>query len=512
MSARPADGGRRPGWPLRHLALAVLALLAWAGAAGAAPPRVTVFGDSVQASFLFSPRAVDHLRRGIDLQLQASTCRKLTSPGCLGGSPESVLTVASALGRRLGDVVVVNVGYNDSAGAYDIETILRVLTRARVKAVIWVTLREADSGYVATNALIRRTLARRRGPRAPIIRIADWNAASAGRPWFVSDGIHLNTTGAQGLAELLRGAVVSTLADLGVSVPGAPAVLATDRFPVGPGATAIAGDGGALWVRRGGSLVEIDPATGAPRAGVAQLTRGEVLTSDGRQAWVMDADAQTATRAERRVLGIGFPPVEGVGTSRLLARSGARLWTLRRCPPGDVTCTSPDALLRVTPTAQSVEDVGAIPGQPGAMAADATALWVLTTDPASGRPVLERRNPDTGRLARATTLPPAAAGGSVVAGRGAAWVRTRAGELLRVRRTGRATRVMRAVRAVAAQGDQLWVLRDGGRAFMNLHPVTGRVRGQARPGGRLSGRITLTAGHVWILSASGREVLRLRRR
>jgi len=111
-----------------------------------------------------------------------------------------------------------------------------------------------------------------------------------------------------------------------------------------------------------------------------------------------------------------------------------------------------------------------------------------------------------------TALPPAAAGGTVVAGRGVAWVRTRAGELLRVRRTGRAARVMDAARAVAAQGDQLWVLRDGGRAFVNLHPVTGRVRGQARSARRLSGRITFTAGHVWILGASGREVLRLRRR
>jgi len=311
VSPRSPSGGRPIGRPLRHLLLAVLALLAWTGAAAAAPPRVTVFGDSVQASFLFSPRAVEHLRRGIDLQLQASTCRKLTSPGCLGGSPESVLTVASALGPRLGDVVVVNVGYNDFASAYDIETILRVLTRARVKAVIWVTLREADSGYVATNALIRRAAARRRGPRAPIIRLADWNAASAGRPWFVSDGIHLNTTGAQGLAELLRTTVVRTLADLGIPVPGAPAALAAERFTVGPGATALAGDDDALWVLRGARLVEIDPATGAPRAGGADLGRGEALTSDGRQAWVMDADAQTAARAERRVHGIGFPPVEG---------------------------------------------------------------------------------------------------------------------------------------------------------------------------------------------------------
>ena len=36
------------------------------------------------------------------------------------------------------------------------------------------------------------------------MRIADWNAVSAGRPWFASDGLHLNAKGAMALAGLLR--------------------------------------------------------------------------------------------------------------------------------------------------------------------------------------------------------------------------------------------------------------------------------------------------------------------
>jgi hypothetical protein len=36
----------------------------------------------------------------------------------------------------------------------------------------------------------------------------DWNAYSAGRPWFASDGLHLNSEGADGLASLLHAYVV----------------------------------------------------------------------------------------------------------------------------------------------------------------------------------------------------------------------------------------------------------------------------------------------------------------
>ena len=34
--------------------------------------------------------------------------------------------------------------------------------------------------------------------------VADWNAYSAGKPWFGSDGLHLTTAGATALATFLR--------------------------------------------------------------------------------------------------------------------------------------------------------------------------------------------------------------------------------------------------------------------------------------------------------------------
>ena len=38
----------------------------------------------------------------------------------------------------------------------------------------------------------------------PQLLVADWNAFSAGKPWFGSDGLHLSATGATQLASFLR--------------------------------------------------------------------------------------------------------------------------------------------------------------------------------------------------------------------------------------------------------------------------------------------------------------------
>ena len=57
--------------------------------------------------------------------------------------------------------------------------------------VVWVTLKETSPIYRATNAEIRAAAA-----QWPQLVLADWNAWSAGKPWFGRDGLHLNATGA----------------------------------------------------------------------------------------------------------------------------------------------------------------------------------------------------------------------------------------------------------------------------------------------------------------------------
>jgi hypothetical protein len=84
---------------------------------------------------------------------------------------------------------------------------MRALRKAKVEHVVWVTLREQRSVYVSINGRIRQAAGRWKG-----FAVADWNAASRGKRWFGSDGLHLNSAGATGLARLLRPQVVQAVA------------------------------------------------------------------------------------------------------------------------------------------------------------------------------------------------------------------------------------------------------------------------------------------------------------
>ena len=176
--------------------------------AAAKPPRVTVIGDSVQASFGYVPKAVRRLGKGLALRMDAKVCRRLVAPSCpyQGVTPATALQVAKSLGERAGRVAVVNVGYNDDPRGYDVGAVMRRLRADGVEKVVWVTMRETRSIYATTNEEIRAA-----AKRWPAMRIADWNAVSAGRPWFADDGLHLNTKGALALSGLLRVNVLAAL-------------------------------------------------------------------------------------------------------------------------------------------------------------------------------------------------------------------------------------------------------------------------------------------------------------
>jgi hypothetical protein len=461
---------------------------------------VTVFGDSVQASFGFAPQAVRYLGRGLRLRMAADVCRRLASPGCLGGSPPSALDVARSLGPGLGEAVVVNVGYNDDARAYDVPAMLAAFRSAGVRAVVWVTLREQRSYYRPINARIRAA-ARAGGPGGMVVRVADWNAYSAGRPWFASDGLHLNVAGAMGLATLLRERLLAAMGEGGVSLPGRPVA---SVVPLGVRAARIAGDGGVLWVQgRTGGLTAVDDDRGRRLPGRGTLAAGEALLSDGRSAWLRDA-AGTLTRPAADAHGFRGAAVAGVGASP--ARAGAVLWSVAPCAAGPA-CPQ-GRVLRGTGPDGTVRDVALPPGAVRAAAADRRALWLLVAR--GGGALLERRDPATGALVRRTRLPARAARGALAAGRGAAWVLPRDGRLLRVTGAGRVRTVRAGVRAVAAAGTEAWAVTAGGRRILRLD-LAGRVRAQATSPVRLSGRMALTRGHVWVLARAGRQAVRVPR-
>jgi len=199
------------------LAVAVAALACVAVASGQptapAKTRVTVIGDSITASFNYVVSAKRYLGKGLDLRSDALVCRRLVAASCSfqGATPPTVLQVVGAQGHALGPVVVVNVGYNDWAAVYDVDRVMKALKAAGVNHVIWVTLRESGSNasiYAESNARIR-SADRRWGNR---LVVADWNTYSRGKPWFREDGLHLTTSGALGLARLLRPLVLANAA------------------------------------------------------------------------------------------------------------------------------------------------------------------------------------------------------------------------------------------------------------------------------------------------------------
>jgi hypothetical protein len=192
--------------------LAALVCLVSAGSAAAAtaaptgkkaPIRVTFVGDSVAASISYVTTARAQLKKGLAVRLDLRVCRRLVQPSCSyqGSTPTTALQAVQALGRTLGRVLIVKVGYNESAQGYreGIDRVMRAALAQGASGVVWVTLKETSDIYHWTNVAIKAA-----ANRWPQLVVADWNAYSAGKPWFGSDGLHMSATGATELARFLR--------------------------------------------------------------------------------------------------------------------------------------------------------------------------------------------------------------------------------------------------------------------------------------------------------------------
>lgn len=167
------------------------------------PVPTTFVGDSVAASIGYTPEAQATLSRGLRVRLDLRVCRRLVTVGCpyQGSTPPNALQAVQSVGRSLGDVLIVYVGYNESPSGYGkgIDRIMRAALRQGARGVVWVTLREQRDIYRETNVAIRTA-----AKRWPQLQVADWNAFSRGKPWFSSDGLHMGAAGAKGLVEFLR--------------------------------------------------------------------------------------------------------------------------------------------------------------------------------------------------------------------------------------------------------------------------------------------------------------------
>jgi len=200
----------------------VLGCLALAARATAAPAaaraaRATFVGDSVPASITYVPAAQAELERGLSVRLDLAVCRRLVQPSCTfqGAAPATALHAVQTYGRSLGRALVVDVGYNDDPRGYGqgIDRVMRAALADGATNVVWLTLREAGPYtrvYHATNLQIVKA-----AKRWPQLLVADWNAYSAGKPWFRADGLHPSVGGATRLAAYIRSFLVRSPAKTG---------------------------------------------------------------------------------------------------------------------------------------------------------------------------------------------------------------------------------------------------------------------------------------------------------
>ena len=135
-----------------------------------------------------------------------------SNAGVGGGNPPSALESIRTLGRELGPLAVIDVGYNDPPDEYasGIDSVMQALVDAHVKRVIWVTLAEHEDVWAENNAIIHAA-----ATRWPQLVVADWAPLAAAHPDWFADSAHLNADGADGFAHFLRPILLAAIMSAG---------------------------------------------------------------------------------------------------------------------------------------------------------------------------------------------------------------------------------------------------------------------------------------------------------
>jgi hypothetical protein len=223
----------------------VVVLTVLAGSADeavAAPPQVTVIGDSVLTAVEWNPQPLAILQQGLDMRLEIGVCRTLTGESCPfdGARVPTLVDLANSQGAELGKVVLVEVGYNDDHDTFaqSVEQSIDALLHAGVQRILWANLRGFEQKWLDMNAVLDAA-----ARRHPELTVVDWHGYALPHwSWFQSDSVHLVYSGAIAMATLFRRAidqvvdpvVISTAALPVARVGRAYAARFTARGGVGP--------------------------------------------------------------------------------------------------------------------------------------------------------------------------------------------------------------------------------------------------------------------------------------
>ncbi len=166
-----------------------------------------IIGDSVLGAVELSAAARANLSSRYSFEIDAKVCRRLISKSCAyrGVTPSTALEALRGIGGTFG-VLVIGAGYNDSSISTAIDTFLTEARTRGIPKVVWINYHEAGiyaADYVRHNSTLRARLS-----RYPELSIIDWNAAVGRHPdWVTSDGIHLTSNGALGMADAVGDAL-----------------------------------------------------------------------------------------------------------------------------------------------------------------------------------------------------------------------------------------------------------------------------------------------------------------
>jgi Putative peptidoglycan binding domain len=187
--------------------------------AGEDAPHISLIGDSTLAGVRWWGNFGD--LREYNFLLDAESCRRTVEESCWSREdfrPDNTVTAMQRLEGRLGDVVVVMSGYNDSGDLFDdaVDAVVAEARRQEIPHVVWLTLRDHEvsyqdpqeranaDGYQDDNLLLYEKADALGG----YLQVADWATHAWDRPeWFEYDGVHLTEEGVRGLTTFIAGGV-----------------------------------------------------------------------------------------------------------------------------------------------------------------------------------------------------------------------------------------------------------------------------------------------------------------
>ena len=197
-------------------------------AAPAGAPKVSLIGDSTMAAMRWYSQGGDItniIANTYELVFDAESCRRLVVTSCVGRTdpvtgtklrPVSMLPLMQgSLRGKLGQVLVVMTGYDDTSVVSAIDSIMAEAVLQGVNRVLWLTYRSSTTYgygpyYASHNAKLREALI-----KYPSLELLDWDgytrsqSAATQRSWFATDDIHMTRLGATTLSNYIKAALDS---------------------------------------------------------------------------------------------------------------------------------------------------------------------------------------------------------------------------------------------------------------------------------------------------------------